>query len=114
MLMKAWIITQYVIISSIHYHKKTIDAAVCAQKEEWGISTPAVSEQSEKLLDHNFRLEYEASSQRAIVNSWANWTLLAALLALALIVTLGCSFPSFSIEILGLLGLGEKAVALCF
>ena len=112
--MKAWIITQYVIISSIHYHKKTIEAAVRAQKEEWGISTPAVSEQSEKLLDHNFRLEYEASSQRAIVNSWANWTLLAALLALALIVTLGCSFPSFSIEILGLLGLGEKAVALCF
>lgn len=106
--MKAVIIIhdQYLLLSRIHYHKKTIRAAVSAQEEDWGISTTAISEQSEKLQNHNFRLEYEASSQRAIVNSWANWLLIAALFALVLLVTLGCAFPSFSIEILGLLGLG--------
>lgn len=93
----------------IHYHKKTMSAAIVAQEEEWGIATPELSEDAEKLRDHNFRLDYEASSKRAVVNSWVHWMLLSALATLAILVVLGCALPSFSIEILGLLGLAVES-----
>lgn len=93
----------------IHYHKKTVAAAICAQEEEWGIVTSPQSEEPEKLRNHNFRLEYEASSKRAIISGWVNGALLAALASLAILVILGCALPSFSIEILGLLGLAVES-----
>lgn len=93
----------------IHYHKKTMIATMREQEVEWGIVTPALQEEPEKLRNHNYMLDYEASSKRAIVNSWAHWMLLASLASLAILVILGCALPSFSIEILGLLGLAVES-----
>lgn len=93
----------------IHYHKKTIQAATRAQEEEWGILTDEPTNEPGMLRKHCFMLDYEASSKRAIVNDWVNWVLLTVLVALAVLVTLGCTLPSFSIEILGLLGLAVES-----
>lgn len=93
----------------IHYHKKTMIAAMREQEVEWGIVTPTLTEEPEKLRHHNYRLDYEASSKRAIVKNWAHWMLLATLASLAILVILGCAIPSFSIEILGLLGLAVES-----
>lgn len=93
----------------IHYHKKTVAAATRAQEKEWGIVTPTLSEEPELLRNHHFRLDYEASSKRAIVHGWAHSTLLVVLASLAILVILGCALPSFSIEILGLLGLAVES-----
>lgn len=93
----------------IHYHKKTLVAATKAQEEEWGIVPSAPSSERKKLQDHTFRLDYEASSKRAGINKWVNWALLTALVLLALLVILGCALPSFSIEVLGLLGLAVES-----
>lgn len=86
-----------------------MSAAIKAQEEEWGIMTPTPSEEPQKLRDHNFMLDYEASSKRAVVKLWLHWVLLAALVSLAILVILGCALPSFSIEILGLLGLAVES-----
>ena len=93
----------------IHYHKKTITAAIRAQEDEWGIVRPPPSEEQERLRDYKFQLDYEASSKRATVKNWVHWVLVATLASFVILVILGCALPSFSIEILGLLGLAVES-----
>ncbi|KAL3789345.1 hypothetical protein HJC23_006499 [Cyclotella cryptica] len=91
------------------FSMKTIQAATRAQEEEWGIMTLEPTNESGMLRKHSFMLDYEASSKRAVVKDWVSWLLLTVLVLLAVLVTLGCSLPSFSIEILGLLGLAVES-----
>jgi len=95
-------ITSHVII---HYHRKTTSAAAHAQEVEWDL-TPSNSDNTpEKLRMHGFKLDYEASSKRAMVRRSVHWILSAALLFFMILVICGCVLPSFSMEVLGLVGL---------
>merc|ERR1711906_84710 len=71
---------------------------------------PAVSDKTpEKLQMHRFKLDYEASSKRAMVKRSVNWILSATLLSFMILVVCGCGLPSFSIEVLGLVGLAVES-----
>ena len=94
----------------IHYHRKTIRAAIRSQEIEWNLSSSASENtQPETLRKHNFKLDYEASSKRAVARKWVDWVLLVTLISFLIIVVCGCSLPSFGIEVLGLLGLAVES-----
>ena len=79
-----------------------MQAATKSQEIELGLDTPSNCEDTrEKLGAHCFKLDYEASSERAIVRRSVPWILTGALLSLVILVICGCSFPSIGIEVLG-------------
>ena len=88
----------------IHYHRKTAKDAAEVEDLE-----PLDSENTEVLRLHSFKLDYEASTKRAIVRRSVNWILFAALFSLMILVICGCAIPSFSIEVLGLVGLAVES-----
>jgi len=63
----------------------------------------------EKLRSHWFKLDYEASTQRATVRRSVHWILSAAIITFVILVICGCAIPSFSIELLGLVGLAVES-----
>ena len=86
----------------IHYHRKTVQAATKSQETELGLDTPTICEdRRERLGTHSFKLNYEASAERATVRRSVPWILAGALSSLAILVALGCTLPSFGIEVLG-------------
>lgn len=93
----------------IHYHRKTIEANTRSQ--DWSITTLSSESQNarESLRAHRFKLDYEASTEHAVVRKWVSSALLVALVAFTLLVMLGCSLPSFDIDILGLLGIAVES-----
>ncbi|KAL9181701.1 hypothetical protein ACHAXT_012044 [Thalassiosira profunda] len=90
----------------LHYHRKTVRAATKVQEVELNLTPlhPGIA-LPQKLRAHRFSLDYEASHVRAGVRKGTDWALGAALLSLAVLVICGCSFPSFTIEVLGLVGI---------
>ena len=101
-------ISSHVIIS---YHRKTINAATLAQELEWGIE-PSVDDNESSLIlrKHHFKLDYEASTSYAAVRKEMSTILTIFLVVFALLVVLGCSMSSFSIETVGLLGLAIESM----
>eukprot|EP00581_Thalassiosira_minuscula_P006165 CAMPEP_0183743138 /NCGR_PEP_ID=MMETSP0737-20130205/65061_1 /TAXON_ID=385413 /ORGANISM="Thalassiosira miniscula, Strain CCMP1093" /LENGTH=2172 /DNA_ID=CAMNT_0025978745 /DNA_START=179 /DNA_END=6698 /DNA_ORIENTATION=+ len=98
----------------IHYHRKTVMAAAHSQEElnqlaDWDLAPSNSDNTQEKLRDHKFKLEYEASSMHAVLRRSVHWILSAAMLSLVVLVICGCALPSFSIEVLGLVGLAVES-----
>jgi hypothetical protein len=92
----------------IHYHRKCSMAAVQAQEAEWNVA-PSTNNYPENLKTHEFTLDYEASSKRAIVKRSVNWILPAVFLSFVILVICGCILPSFGIEVFGLVGLAVES-----
>ena len=89
-----------------HYHRKSVSAATKSQEIELQLNPPSNDGVApEKLGLHCFKLDYEASIERATVRKGVGWMLMAVFLSLAILVLCGCLLPSFSIEIFGLVGL---------
>jgi len=100
-------ITSHVVI---HYHRKTVRAATKFQAIDLDLAPPPNSgDTQEKLCTHRFKLDYEASTRRAILRKRIGWVLLAVLLSFIVLVICGCSLPSFNIEILGIVGLAVES-----
>mmetsp|Transcript_2764 Transcript_2764/g.4053 ORF Transcript_2764/g.4053 Transcript_2764/m.4053 type:complete len:1455 (+) Transcript_2764:100-4464(+) len=94
----------------IHYHRKSVKSATSAQATEWNITSDDETESlSAALRNHQFKLDYEASTKRAAVRKSSEWVLCAALMAFVALVICGCVLPSFSIETLGLVGLAVES-----
>lgn len=93
----------------IHYHRKTTMAAANAQQADWRLAPTNSSNVPEALRSHEFTLDYEASHARAAVRKGVNWVLMASLLSFVALVICGCVLPSFSIEVLGLVGLAVES-----
>ena len=93
----------------IHYHRKTSMAAAHSQEVDWDLAPSNSDNTPEKLRSHDFKLDYEASSKRAIVRRSVHWILSAALLLLMILVVCGCALPSFGIEVLGIVGLAVES-----
>lgn len=93
----------------IHYHRKSVKAAEVEQCEEMGLDPPSNPDSRERLHQHSFRLDYEASNERVEVRRGTNLALVASFILFTLLVIVGCSIPSFSIETLGLVGLAIES-----
>ena len=93
----------------IHYHRKCFMHAIEAQEVEWNVSHSSIVDDPEVLKAHEFKLDYEASSKRAIVKKNINWILSVAFISFAILVISGCVLPSFGIEIFGLVGLAVES-----
>jgi len=95
----------------IHYHRKSVRAATDSQQDELSLAAPSNNDDNhkERLADHSYKLDYEASSDRAVMKSSVKWILIASFLSLVVLVVVGCSLPSFSMDILGLLGLAVES-----
>lgn len=94
----------------IYYHRESLKAAEVKQCEELGLDSPRDHPDSrERLHQHSFKLDYEASNERVEVRRGANWALVASFTLFVLLVIVGCSIPSFSIETLGLVGLAIES-----
>ena len=92
----------------IHYHRKCSMAAVKSQEVEWNVA-PSNSNNPESLRTHDFKLDYEASSKRAIMKRSVNWILPAIFFSFVMLVICGCVLPSFGIEVFGLVGLAVES-----
>lgn len=95
----------------IHYHRKSVRAATDSQQDELNLAAPSNNDDNnkERLADHSYKLDYEASSDRAVMKSSVKWILISLLLSLVVLVVVGCSLPSFSMDILGLVGLAVES-----
>ena len=83
-------------------------AAVQAQEVEWNVA-PSTNNYPENLKMHEFTLDYEASSKRAIVKRSVNWVLPAVFLSFVILVICGCILPPFGIEVFGMVGLAIES-----
>jgi hypothetical protein len=94
----------------IHYHRKSLLAATKTQEIELqSNSTSNDGDVPEKLGSHSFILDYEASDKFATARAGVDSTLMGAFLLLGVFIICGCSLPSFSIEIFGLVGLAIES-----
>ncbi|KAL3817082.1 hypothetical protein ACHAXA_009913 [Cyclostephanos tholiformis] len=102
----------------IHYHRKCCMVAVQAQEVERNMERTTSSSSSpplpppnnpENLPSHQFTLDYEASSKRAIVKKSVNWILSSFFFSFVILVICGCALPSFGIEVFGLVGLAVES-----
>ena len=92
------------------YHRKTVKVASKSQAVELNLEFPSNSDsKKEKLCNHSYNLDYEASTKRASVRKGANWMVITLLLGLSALVIVGCSIPSFHIEILGIVGIAVES-----
>ena len=92
------------------YHRKTVKVASKSQAVELNLEFPSNSDsKKEKLCNHSYNLDYEASTQRASARKGANRVVITLLLGLSALVAVGCSIPSFHIEILGIVGIAVES-----
>ena len=86
----------------IHFHRKSINKADVDQRVEMGLGRPKDGTQSKALCEHCFHLDHDT---RAVVRKGFKRVLISSFFLFALLVIPGCSFPSFSKETLGIVGL---------
>ena len=92
-----------------HYHRTSLTAATKTQQIDLLLDPPSNDGNTpEKLGLHTFKLDYEASSRRTSVRRSVRWMLMGAFILFTILVICGCSLPSFSVEIFGLVGLAVE------
>lgn len=93
-----------------HYHRKSLSAATKTQQIDLQLDPPSNDGNTpEKLGLNTFKLDYEASSRRTSVRKSVRWMLMGAFILFTILVVCGCSLPSFSVEIFGLVGLAVES-----
>ncbi|KAL7552892.1 hypothetical protein ACHAWF_016142 [Thalassiosira exigua] len=102
--MLAQLVAQVLSHVIIHYHRKSVRAATKSQEIELNLARP-LDDVEGRLCSHGFRLDYEASDKRAVLRRGVDWVLFAALVSFVILVICGCTLPSFSIEVHGIVGL---------
>jgi len=105
----AILISQLTSHAIIHYHNKSVSAAVAAQLVELNLSSTISCDAKQELRGHQFKLDYEASDKRVAVKRSIDWVLSGTVLTLTILVICGCAFSSFSIEVFGLVGLAVES-----
>lgn len=108
--MLAQIISQISSHLIIHYHRKAIDLAALAQQTEWGVEPSHNEGDPDVLRNHQFKLDYEASTKYAELRKGVSSTLTVMVFSFIILVICGCSVSSFSIETVGLLGLAVESM----
>jgi len=97
----AQILSQILSHFILHYHRKVIDDPLCIPSNDnfhKGI-----------LRKHTFLLEYEASHLHAVTRKWVDGVVIFLSFLIIIGVICGCTFPSFSTEVFGLVGLAIES-----
>lgn len=109
----------------IHYHRRVVHQATSSLKKKLNLlhaeSTVCsgldeedgdlVSEDSpvkirkERLCEHAFARPHRGEKDKLVVRSFVNPTLVVFSVALSALIVAGCSVPSYSIDILGIVGI---------
>ena len=109
----------------IHYHRKVIREA--EQTHLFTTSTAPIevgeegsafderlgngesyfveSEKVERLCDHAFTRPHRGENERLVPRSYVNTVLVGAFALLSAMIIAGCSVPSYSLEVLGIVGI---------
>ena len=76
---------------------------VSSNKSTWNES------QSKPLYCHAFSRPHRGDSDKLVVRRYVNSLLVAIAVALCILIILGCALPSFSLEVLGLIGVAVES-----
>lgn len=118
----------------IHYHRKIIkeasvqqglqhaNSAIVSQRQPTGVSArvaamdayPDISEESAKeekvaLHKHQFGRPHRGETEKLNIRPWVNKLLLFVSTCLTVSVAIGCIVPSFSLEVLGIVGIAVES-----
>jgi len=88
----------------IHYHRRIISQATKQMIQETYQEQQSNQSIPEKLCYHSFARPHRGESDRLAVRRYMNGLLIFTAFILSLLLILGCIFPSFVLEMFGLLG----------
>lgn len=95
-------ITSHVIL---HYHKRIADEATrLFERKHRSGDAEEVSEQETRLCSHAFSRPHRGESDNLVVRSNVNTVAGVLVVVLGTLLVLGCALPSFSLEVLGIVG----------
>jgi uncharacterized membrane protein len=69
----------------------------------------ANNDEKECLHDHQFSRPHRVEDERLVARTWINKSLWIASFCLVSLVIIGCTLPSFSLEILGIIGVAVES-----
>jgi len=94
----------------IHYHRKVAKRALDSYSQSIANhSSKTREDQKELLRTHQFGRPHRGEEEKLIVRTWVNYALISLVSSSAAFIIAGCIFPSFSIEVFGLLGVAVES-----
>jgi uncharacterized paraquat-inducible protein A len=109
----------------IHYHRRIVNKATMSYMERHHLdcseqklknmpSSPTLASVSDceakrLLWKHQYGRPHRGETDKLIVRSWVSFAVVAMSLSLIILVILGCTFPSFSLDVLGLIGVAVES-----
>ena len=107
----------------IHYQRKIYNSAKDAYKKQYNLHTAASGELTRTLSavscdnfegkrvlrKHQFGRPHRGVDEKLVVRNWVSYFVIATAASLAILVVLGCVLPSFSLDILGLIGVAVES-----
>lgn len=121
----------------IHYHRSIVSAARVERSQRTTVASPSnaiqaqqkgtisrvsievgpgsndstsdTSPQKVRLHRHQFSRPHRGETEKLIVRSWVDKLILIGTFCLIVAVIIGCSVPSFSLEILGVIGVAVES-----
>jgi Paraquat-inducible protein A len=104
----------------IHYHRRIIDVATRRREAERKSCADAETDIlphhdtsrvdfKHKLHEQHFVRPHRGETNKLVTFRWVNKAVCATVLCLTFLVVLGCTLPSFSLEILGIVGVAVES-----
>jgi len=100
----------------IHYHRSIVNTAEESFKQHNSMSQSTSgslaaddSQNMEVLKNHHFGRPHRCEFEKLNVRGWVNYALVGVTSCMGLFAILGCTLPSFSLNILGLIGVAVES-----
>jgi hypothetical protein len=99
----------------IHYHRRIVDVATsCRDSDVTGQndashSLSTLNRAKNRLHEQEFVRPHRGETDKLVTFRWVNKALVATVLCLTVLVVLGCTIPSLSLEILGIVGVAVES-----
>ena len=112
--MTAQIVSQVSSHFIIYYHRCIVKKAMHALQQDSQSEPKAEADQASNghfilLWGHSFSNPHAKSSEELIAKSWVSSLILGSSVSMAALVVFGSFFPSFSVEILGIIGIAVES-----
>jgi len=96
----------------IHYHRKIAKRArdqYLENETDHFLEKREESDEKVLLRTHQFSRPHRSEEAKLVVRAWTNYVVIFLMLSVIVCITSGCILSSFSIEVLGLLGIAVEA-----
>eukprot|EP00934_Nitzschia_sp_Nitz4_P004433 Nitzschia sp. Nitz4//scaffold14_size191712//8120//21306//NITZ4_001700-RA/size191712-processed-gene-0.39-mRNA-1//-1//CDS//3329536858//4423//frame0 len=100
----------------VHYHRGIVKSHISSTDtvSDADVTAPNESESEthevcERLQDHRFGRPHRAEHEHVVTKNWVNKTLWATSIILSIVVIVGSCIPSFSLKVLGLIGIAVES-----